>query len=57
MTGIKDHFKEIEEKITGNVRFGDGSYVEIRGKGSILLECKNKEQWDISKAYLGSEPG
>jgi len=22
MTGVKNHFKEIDEKITGNVRFG-----------------------------------
>ena len=43
MTEVKDHFNEIDEKITGNVRFGDGSYVEIKGKGSILLECKNEE--------------
>ncbi|GJW63466.1 zinc finger, CCHC-type containing protein [Tanacetum coccineum] len=49
MTGVKEHFKEIDEKITGNVRFGDGSYVEIKGKGSILLECKNKEQRAISQ--------
>ena len=51
MTGVKNHFKEIDEKITGNVRFGDGSYVEIKGKGSILLECKNKEQRVISQVY------
>ncbi|KAJ9542210.1 LOW QUALITY PROTEIN: hypothetical protein OSB04_028716 [Centaurea solstitialis] len=49
MTGVKDHFNEIDEKITGNVRFGDGSY--IKGKGSILLECKNEEQRVISQVY------
>nr|GEV81147.1 ribonuclease H-like domain, reverse transcriptase, RNA-dependent DNA polymerase [Tanacetum cinerariifolium] len=49
MTGVKEHFKEIEEKITGNIGFGDGSYVEIKGKGYILLECKNKEQRAISQ--------
>ncbi|GJT43375.1 zinc finger, CCHC-type containing protein [Tanacetum coccineum] len=51
MTGVKEHFKEIDEKIIGNVQFGDGSYVEIKGKGSILLECKNKEQRAISQVY------
>ena len=51
MTGVKDHFNEIDEKITGNVRFGDGSYVEIKGKGSILLECKNEEQRVVSLVY------
>ncbi|GKF56391.1 zinc finger, CCHC-type containing protein, partial [Tanacetum coccineum] len=49
MIGVKEHFKEIDEKITGNVRFGDGSYVEIKGRCSILLECKNKEQRAISQ--------
>ncbi|GJU66453.1 ribonuclease H-like domain, reverse transcriptase, RNA-dependent DNA polymerase [Tanacetum coccineum] len=33
MTGVKEHFKEIDKKITRNIRFGDGSYVEIKGKG------------------------
>ncbi|GJW73022.1 zinc finger, CCHC-type containing protein [Tanacetum coccineum] len=32
MIGVKEHFKEIDEKITGNIQFGDGSYVEIKGK-------------------------
>nr|GEZ47543.1 zinc finger, CCHC-type [Tanacetum cinerariifolium] len=51
MTGVKDHFKEIDEKITGNIQFGDGSYIEIKGKGFILLQCKNKEQRAISQVY------
>ncbi|KAJ9560810.1 hypothetical protein OSB04_005970 [Centaurea solstitialis] len=51
MTGIRTHFKEIDEKISGRVRFGDGSYVEIKGRGSILLECKNKEQRIILNVY------
>nr|GEW28280.1 zinc finger, CCHC-type [Tanacetum cinerariifolium] len=40
----KTHYKDVDEKISGRVYFGDGSYVKIKGKGSILLECKNKEQ-------------
>nr|GEU73653.1 zinc finger, CCHC-type [Tanacetum cinerariifolium] len=44
-----EHFKEIDEKITGIIQFRDGSYAEIKGKGSILLECKNKEQRAISQ--------
>lgn len=51
MTGVRRHFKELDENITGNVHFGDGSYVDIKGKGSILLECKNKEQRVISHVY------
>ncbi|KAJ9542381.1 hypothetical protein OSB04_028887 [Centaurea solstitialis] len=51
MTGVRTHFKEIDEKISGRVRFGDGSYVEIKGRGSILRECKNKEQRIILNVY------
>ncbi|PWA61729.1 zinc finger, CCHC-type [Artemisia annua] len=51
MTGTKSHFKDIDESITGRVRFGDGSYVEIKGRGSILLGCRNNEQKIISEVY------
>ncbi|KAD7117288.1 hypothetical protein E3N88_04556 [Mikania micrantha] len=51
MTGNHEHFKEIDENVTGQVRFGDGSYVKIKGKGSILLECKNQEQRIIPQVY------
>nr|GEU44449.1 zinc finger, CCHC-type [Tanacetum cinerariifolium] len=32
MTGIREYFKELDEKVGGKVRFGDGSYIEIKGK-------------------------
>lgn len=51
MTGAKSHFKDVYESITGRVRFGDGSYVEIKGRGSILLGCRNKEQKIVSDVY------
>ncbi|GJY53377.1 zinc finger, CCHC-type containing protein [Tanacetum coccineum] len=38
MTGVKSHFRDINESVTGRVRFGDGSYVQIKGRGSILLD-------------------
>nr|GEY85532.1 zinc finger, CCHC-type [Tanacetum cinerariifolium] len=38
MTGVKSHFKDINESVSGRVRFGDGSYVQIKGRGSIILE-------------------
>nr|GEY84158.1 ribonuclease H-like domain, reverse transcriptase, RNA-dependent DNA polymerase [Tanacetum cinerariifolium] len=37
MTGNKSHFRDIDESVIGRVRFGDGSYVQIKGRGSILL--------------------
>ena len=51
MTGIRGHFKDIDESVTGRVRFGDGSYVQIKGKGSILLGCRNQEQKVVSDVY------
>nr|GEY96030.1 zinc finger, CCHC-type [Tanacetum cinerariifolium] len=43
--------RDIDESITGRVRFGDGSYVKIKGRGSILLGCRNHEQKIVSNVY------
>nr|GEX53165.1 zinc finger, CCHC-type [Tanacetum cinerariifolium] len=51
MTGVREHFKEINEKVSGKVKFGDGSYIEIKGKGSILIECEDEKQRIISHVY------
>nr|GEX07504.1 zinc finger, CCHC-type [Tanacetum cinerariifolium] len=34
-TRIREHFKELDVKVGGKVRFRDGSYIEIKGKGPI----------------------
>nr|GFB11212.1 zinc finger, CCHC-type [Tanacetum cinerariifolium] len=47
MTGTKSHFRDIDESVTGRVCFGDGSYVKIKGRGSIL----NNEQKIVSDIY------
>nr|GEW64048.1 ribonuclease H-like domain, reverse transcriptase, RNA-dependent DNA polymerase [Tanacetum cinerariifolium] len=44
MTGVREHFKELDEKVSGKVRFRDGSYIEIKGKGSIRIECDDEKQ-------------
>ncbi|GJS03669.1 zinc finger, CCHC-type containing protein [Tanacetum coccineum] len=51
MTGTKSHFRDIDESTTGHVRFGDGSYMEIKGRGSILLGCSHHEQKIVSDVY------
>nr|GFA90737.1 zinc finger, CCHC-type [Tanacetum cinerariifolium] len=51
MTGTKSYFKDIDESVIGRVCFGDGSYVQIKGKGSILLGCRNQEQKVVSDIY------
>ncbi|GJS99151.1 ribonuclease H-like domain, reverse transcriptase, RNA-dependent DNA polymerase [Tanacetum coccineum] len=44
MTGVREHFKDVDKDVSGKVRFGDGSYIEIKGKGSIVIECDDKKQ-------------
>nr|GEY35884.1 ribonuclease H-like domain, reverse transcriptase, RNA-dependent DNA polymerase [Tanacetum cinerariifolium] len=51
MTGVREYFKELDEKVSGKVRFGDGSYIEIKEKGSILIECDDEKQRIISHIY------
>nr|GEW41147.1 zinc finger, CCHC-type [Tanacetum cinerariifolium] len=51
MNGVREHFKELDEKVSRKVRFEDGSYIEIKGKGSILIECDDKKQRIISHIY------
>jgi hypothetical protein len=35
MTGDRAAFAELDEAVRGNVRFGDGSVVQIMGRGTI----------------------
>nr|GFA86665.1 hypothetical protein [Tanacetum cinerariifolium] len=35
ITGMRDHFENLDEKVSGRVKFGDGSYIEIKGKEDI----------------------
>lgn len=37
MTGSKDVFTEMDSSVKGSVKFDDGSTVEIKGRGSVLL--------------------
>jgi hypothetical protein len=38
MTGTREALTRLDEEVSGNVRFGDGSCVEIKGLGSIVME-------------------
>ncbi|WZZ65526.1 hypothetical protein YC2023_076896 [Brassica napus] len=51
MTGERSYFSEIKENITRKVKFGDGSYVNINGKGSILFEAKTGEHKLLTDIY------
>ncbi|GJV57642.1 uncharacterized mitochondrial protein-like protein [Tanacetum coccineum] len=52
MTGNYSYFSELNENITGRIKFGDGSCVRIKGKGSILFQGKNGEQKLLVHAQL-----
>jgi hypothetical protein len=51
MTGDRHKFKEMDHAITGKVRFGDDSTVEIQGRGTILFQGKFGDQWVLSDVY------
>lgn len=51
MTGVRSYFLELDERVTSQVRFGNGSKIQIKGRGMILLECKNKERLVIVEVY------
>ena len=39
MTSSKAAFFELDGNVTSTVKFGDGSRVEIRGRGTIFFRC------------------
>jgi hypothetical protein len=51
MTGDRRKFQELDETVTGQVRFGDASSVQIIEKGSILFSFKNGDQWLLDDVY------
>lgn len=51
MTGRKSKFRDLNENVTGHVKFGDGSTVKIEGKGTVAFKCKNGEERLLSEVY------
>jgi hypothetical protein len=39
MMGSKAAFSELDGNVTGTVKFGDGSRLAIRGRGTIIFRC------------------
>jgi hypothetical protein len=35
----------------GSVKFGDGSNVEIRGRGTVIFQCRNGEHRVLTDVY------
>ncbi|KAG7599681.1 GAG-pre-integrase domain [Arabidopsis suecica] len=51
MTGKLSFFTKLDQTITGKVRFGDDSRINIEGKGSITFVAKNGERRTLSDVY------
>lgn len=51
MTGDERYFSEINRAITGKVRFGDDSRIDIKGKGSISFVDMNGESRRMTDVY------
>ena len=54
MTGNRHYFKALDETITGKVRFGDDSRIDIKGKGSILFVPRTviERLWQMYTSFL-----
>ncbi|KAL4319611.1 hypothetical protein GQ457_18G013070 [Hibiscus cannabinus] len=51
MCGDKVAFVKFDEKVKGNVSFGDSSKVQIQGKGTILISLKDDSHSLITDVY------
>ena len=51
MTGDRSYFTTLDETITGKVKFGDDSRIDIKGKGSINIVFKNGVRKKMSNVY------
>lgn len=51
MSGVREFFHDLDESITGKVRFGDDSSVDIRGKGSIRFVFEDGVKKVLNNVY------
>lgn len=51
MTGHKEVFAELNAGVGGTVKFGDGSLVQIEGRGTVIFACKNGEHRAMTDVY------
>lgn len=51
MTGQRGKFTQLDESMSGQVRFGDGSTVSKKGRGVIPFKCKNGEEKLLNDVY------
>ena len=49
--GSKAAFSELDDDVTGTVKFGDGSRVAIQGCNTIIFRCQNGEHRTLTDIY------
>ncbi|KAG7570069.1 Glycosyltransferase 61 [Arabidopsis thaliana x Arabidopsis arenosa] len=52
MTGDKRYFDQLDKTITGKVRFGDDSRIDIKGKGTIAFTDANGKSRVMTDVYF-----
>jgi hypothetical protein len=52
MTGSREMLTDLVETVHGMVKFGDGSLVEIHGRGTVLFIDNNGEHRSLTSVYL-----
>jgi hypothetical protein len=52
MSGDRAAFTELDQRITGSVKFGDGSTMEIRGRGTVTFTIRSGDQRALSNVYF-----
>lgn len=51
MTGTREALTRLDEEVSGTVRFGDGSCVEIKGLGSVIMEGRDQQHKVLTNVY------
>jgi hypothetical protein len=51
MTGAIDVFSELDKNVTGTVCFGDGSVVDIKGRGTVVFVAHGARHRVLSRVY------
>ena len=51
MMGSKEALSELDGDVTGMMKFGDGSRVATRGRGTIIFRCQNGEHRALTDVY------
>jgi len=51
MNGTRSALTQLNEKVRGTMRFGDGSCVEIQGIGSVVMQGRHQQHKVLTNVY------